>query len=310
MTVKINKWSALLVVSFFHIFNKTYCQNDIEYRVRPAIGSNLAQIGKIIFHDSISGHKKTFNVLKNNPFNNYHFRNLGKNDQENLIYKMSYDELDKLIPLSFRSGYTEERRQIRKIQTGYYNGTSYYVVNKELKGYSVISYSFTISAEDYAVAVLGSVIVFNKAGKCIYKDKIIDVNINKAVITENGNFLCYSYGGDLDGNGSIIPAGFRIIDIKTKKILIDRQHPSLGSPFVVRNLIVNGYDEYRDCSMSVFVVFDSDHRSLYTKGYCFGENLDSNQLKEITDTGFLFLSKDNEPNLDSFEETFKKEIIE
>jgi hypothetical protein len=133
------------------------------------------------------------------------------------------------------------------------------------------------------------------------------VNINQAVITENGQFLCYTYGGDVDEAGELFPSGYRIIDVKTKKILVDRQHPSTGSPFIVRNLIINGYDEYTGCSKYVYVVFDSEKRCLYTKDYCLGENL--NQLKEITDTGFLFSGQDNQPVFDSFEEKFIKEII-
>jgi hypothetical protein len=170
MKEKINKWFLLLIVSFFLLSSRTFPQNNIEYMLRPAIGGGLPQIGKIIFHDSTSSLKKTFDVLKKNPFNNYHFRKLGKNQQENYNYLMSFDEVNKIIPSSFREGYTKERRALRGNRTNHYNGSSYYGVYKKSKDFPVISYTFYIGIEDYTVGTLGSIVVFNKSGNRIYED--------------------------------------------------------------------------------------------------------------------------------------------
>jgi hypothetical protein len=105
-----------------------------------------------------------------------------------------------------------------------------------------------------------------------------------------------------------MPNGYQIINVKTKKIVIEKQHPSLGGSIVVGNLIINGYDEYKeDHLFTVYEVFDSERMCLYSKEYSMEE---WSNFEKYTDKGIQFLLKDNKSTFDSFEEKFNKEIIE
>jgi hypothetical protein len=295
----------LICFSFVSFFDSTYSQCIIKYDLNTEIGSGLLHSDKILFTDTISGQIKTYDIIKGNPYNHLKCKKTGKNELGNYTYELSLEDLNKLIPESYRALYNSDRRLLPEDLCKFYSNSTYYVF-METVGFSVICYCFFVGLPE-PVAAVSSIKVFNNCGNCIFENNI-KINVNQVVITNNGKYLSISYGGCLDEDGGLMPNGYQIINVKTKNIVIEKQRPSLGGSIVVGNLIIYGYDEYKeDHLFTVFEVFDSERMCLYSKKYSMEE---WSNFEKYTDKGIQFLSKDNKSTFDSFEEKFNKEIIE
>lgn len=299
--------SICLITVFFASCRKTsFCQNVIRYERKSADGIALPQVYKIIFEDTISGNKTSFNISKDNPFNNLDYKKIEKSKQDNIVYELSTKDVNKLIPISYRSNYSADRR-FQPIDSKKYFGTSNSTLYDKSKLYSAIGYSFFIyDASNYVIGVLGSIIAFNSKGQKIYENRMMNTNITRIGVTENGKYLSYLYG-DIDEDGTILPSGYCIIDIKTKKPVIDKKHENIVGPSIVNNLIIIGFDSIFDRSKCTYNIFDLDKNCIYSKEYYSEELLN---LLKITDSGFLITRKDNSTILDAYIEKFKKEKIQ
>lgn len=297
---------SLMILLFFMSSISDLFSQKIIYEERPALGSGLPEVEKIIFLDTLTGKRTAYDVFKNNPFNNLKFPRIENTTSYNNVYKLSYKDVLRMIPEKYRALYCEDRRKIENNQSKFAASSSTYLY-KESRKHVIIASSLFLS-QDFllTIGVLGSIDVFTNLGVSIYKERANDVNILNPVISENRKYLYYTYGAE-DESGCLIDKGYRLIDMKTKKIIMDRRHESIGGPFVVNNLIINGYSIHEPEEKHVYIVIDSENQIIYTKEYSLNEKY---HVKEINDKGFLI--SDHEKNVDrfdSFEKCFSKEII-
>lgn len=306
MVIHGKKHLAFAPLFFFYVITHSFSQNKITYESKPVTDSSIPPTVKIIFKDSISEKIiKTIEISRINPFNKFHYKIVGKNQDENFIYKISGKDVKKLFPESSRSNYSDERRNVILNQPFYY-GSSNYAVDKESRNYSVVYFTFFVEDDlDYPLGVLGSIIVFNDSGIQIYKNTFQNLNVKGIALTENAKYLSFIYGVE-DEKGILLPSGYQIINLKTKSVIFEKHHPNIGHPIVNHNLLINGFQAYNENIELIYEVFDSDKGVVYTKGYS-NDNL--RDLEKILDNGILFSDKKGNNWIDYFEQNFTKEII-
>lgn len=305
MSKKSKIWFLFLITILLSILNSSKAQSVIKYIEQSVVGSVLPQVRIINFVDTISGHVKSFDIVKGNPFNNLRFKIIGKNEMGNFIFELSSDDVLNLIPSSYREGYMIDRRNL-PAGNFKYSGTTYPSIYKDAKRFLVIGYTFLVRIEGYAVGTLSSILVFNNFGIRIYQENMINVDVGEVVVTDDGRYLCFDYGGETDEDGSLFHKGYRIIEIKTKKIIVDQQHDNLGSPAIAKNLIITSYDTNEDQRKCIFTIYCPNQKCLYTKGYTLNEMA---TFTKITQEGIQFYDKDKNITTDLFEGKFKKETL-
>jgi hypothetical protein len=292
------------IISFTLLSLNSFPQDHLTFEVKTIDDFHPQYITNIQFINNIHGKTKEFSVIQNNPFNNLPFSIISKNGDQNNIYSFSIEDFEKLIPVSQRSRINKERNQLYKYDT-VFNGMSYTYVYRESKKYTIVGYSFYIYNglinSSYLVAVKGVLCAFDSLGNCIYDNNCLDVNIYKAKITEDGRFISLNYGVE-DEYGIIIKKGYRIINISTKEIVLERNFDLLAGPVVVNNLIINAHDILdTTCAGATFEVFDGSRNTLYINMYSFKE---LKNFKGITTKGFEFLNN-NETIVDLFTDKFQ-----
>jgi hypothetical protein len=294
----------MAIISFALLSVNSFPQSHLTFVIETIDDVHPQYITTIKFIDNFPNVPNEFNIIKNNPFNNLPFSIISKNGDQNNIYSFSNEDFEKLIPVSQRSIINKERNQLYTNDT-IFSGTSYTYVYRGSTRYTIVGYSFYVFAGlmEYSpwVAVKGAVFAFDSLRSCIYNNNSLDININNAVITEDGKFMALNYGVE-DEFGTLIKNGYRIININTREIVIERNYDDLSGSVVRNNLIIHAHDIHHTTSDSTtFEVFDGSRNTLYINTYSFKE---LKNLKGITTIGFEFLN-DNKTIVGLFTSKFQ-----
>ena len=231
---------------------------------------------------------------------------LGKTDEGFNIYKLTIDDVNSLIPAEYRKQYYEDYREL---PTGIDTVEAYSTLNCNDTSETDIVLCFTFSIDSYeAPGAIGSIIVLDKMGRMISKINNINTGVYDPAISDNGKYLTVNYGFSIEGD-EFMPSGFRVYEVSTGKIIVDRKpEGSLGIPFVVGDLIINGTSYFDDeTRISRYYVFDTEKKTLFSRSY------DSGRLqfiKEITKDGIIFKEPGSSQTIDYFESNFQKENLQ
>jgi|GEM_PF-6661220 len=102
-------------------------------------------------------------------------------------------------------------------------------------GYPQVNYTLFFRYSYSALANITWLYVFSGSGEICYQVKSYDyIDPAHSSITANGEFLMYIYGSDMDEDGFLSDAnGFRVIDMKNRTVLLEKNYPmdvSIGIP--------------------------------------------------------------------------------
>jgi hypothetical protein len=259
---------------------------------------------KIYFHDSLSGHVDSFDIVKRNPYNKLPYTKTGINGEENYKYQLKKIEVYHLLNLNDTLDSLKIFKTSEFLQEPF-KGTSQFSIFRESKKYVSIGYTFVvINSFERIIFITSTLLVYDCNGKLIFRNKNIDVNIDQTAVSENAKIVAFNYGTS-DDDGIFIDGGFRIYNISDNRLILERQHENIGYPSIRNNVIFFWSNtEYNNSDRTAYV-FDSDKREFYSKKYTYD---DIENLQEITDKGFIF-KKNGIKKIDTYRKDFYLETI-
>jgi hypothetical protein len=193
----------------------------------------------ILFYDSVAHTTDTFDIFKNNPFNNFRYEVL-RDISGMKVYRLNRQEYDEIVPAVLRKNYDPEADSIAK-KLEYLVGDAA-IINCKVDNPSanpVLAYSFLVydaSGELY-VGATAYYYILDRHGKIVHISKKLGVNVNEIYISEDNQYVGFNYGAKM--NNEYISCGIRIYDALTDSLIFDMPVMDLetvgfiGSKFVV-----------------------------------------------------------------------------
>ncbi|HLO61020.1 MAG TPA: hypothetical protein VK179_19885 [Bacteroidales bacterium] len=151
--------------------------------------------------------------------------------------------------------------------------------------WTAVGYTIIYRDEDSSLGCESELTVHNSDGEMCFNLKGIEININEIVVTDDGKYVCFSYGID-DEYGALLNEGYRIYDIGSKKIIAEEKFSGQYynvHPGSMHNNIKIGM--LKDGPNSFYVIYDFRNSTRYKYEYLPGPD---KQLVKITEGGFVF----------------------
>ncbi len=215
--------------SFVIFFNVVGQNNSIK------VGLNSMQLSedkqyycKIDFLDS-NKIVKSINIYNLNPYNNlYKYKKAGATDQyENFEYLITQTEFHELFGTRSNIGYNKEIIEKAKSIDTFCLRSSTILSSGKMKdisfdNYVAIAFSLVVQPIDgeMIVGTQSQIFVYNAEGDKIYEE-VTDKLINSIAISENGNYLAYSYNSEW-ADDALYPSGMIIRDLDQNNLLFEK----------------------------------------------------------------------------------------
>ncbi|HRK29324.1 MAG TPA: hypothetical protein PK239_18755 [Chitinophagales bacterium] len=179
----------------------------------------------------------------------------------------------------------------------YSTSTRYGVRKSESGNYVIVFYTLVFFGEGGgAVAANTYLLKFNNKGERIFAMKNMNGGLGDLILTDDGRYLAYGYGGFGGPHGDCvvgsIPAydGINIIDTHLGLVVFNQlEHHKMVLPAMTmhRKLILSNQLKatlQKDLYIE-YIAFDFSQNKLYRKKFLWEERV---RLKDITATGFVF----------------------
>lgn len=184
----------------------------------------------IVFTDTIASKSDTFDIIKNNPFNDLKYNVIQTDFWGWKAYSFSKEAYNKLNPYSQRAKY-EPETETNANSTDYLIGGTY--LSSGFDNHTsniVIAYSFLVSdaSDELYIGATSIYFIINRNGKVVKTSKPLGVNINEIVISDDNKYVGFHYGAEM--NNKYIKSGVRIYDVKTDSVIFDYflEDPTIG----------------------------------------------------------------------------------
>lgn len=254
-----------------------------DYEIKPIIDAETGNYTSVQFVEKVS---KTvvseFDIDNNNPYTKK-FPLLKKGKNNHYLYDLSKININNLEIDQSEYVYKPDLNLIKFGSCGLliFINDNYSVFNYTLK--------YLNATKEEVIAYSSYLYIYNSRGMLVKQIENSSEVMGRPVITENGKYLAYRFGGFLAGSGyTLAKAGYRIIDIEKDKTIIDlnlSDHYKNATPIAENNLIIirlNGTN-YK------YLVYDFDKKRIYSRIY--NENA-MVKIKKITKDGFILGKKD------------------
>lgn len=301
--------SIVTILVLFTLCLPALAQTPAKERFRTVNNENEYYIE---FIDTVTKQvKKTFDLRKNNPYNNlpnskkgessngyneYQFDNIKLKDVDlkvaNLVKNMSFDD-DYLIEKA----------------TGM--SSDVVLANDYSSNYVIIKYNFLLVDGTSLLGESSIIFLFSSEGDFIKKFNSFTRQCHNSCVTENGKYLAFTYGSIADESLSYFDkVGFQIIDVETGRVIVDNDFEAPVQSTVSTcfgNLI-------RISCMSLdyntYIIYDFKKNKKYTKDY--PTDGSAGRRKGVTDVGLVYEEPPRGSNIlrtDYYETDFKVEVI-
>ncbi len=304
-----NCFKLLTVLLLFILCLPSLAQTPAKERFRTVNNENEYYIE---FIDTITKQvKKTFDLRKNNPYNNLPYSKKGESSNgynEYQINNIKLKDVDLKVAnlvknMSFDDDYLIEKA----------TGMSYDVAlyNDYASKYILVVYDFLLVDETSLLGESSIIFLFSSDGDFIKKFNSFTRQCHNSCVTENGKYLAYTYGSMADESMNYFDkVGFQIIDVETGKVIVDNDfeapvHSTVTTCF--GNLI-------RISCMSLdyntYIIYNFEKSKKYTKAY--PTDGSAGRGRGVTDVGFVFEEPPRGSNIfrtDYYETDFKVEEI-
>ncbi|AUP77920.1 hypothetical protein [Flavivirga eckloniae] len=175
--------------------------------------------------------------------------------------------------------YNISNKNVLGKSTNQWHSTSFTMNPKKYVGVSFISESFDNDMHKRE----STIHVYNSLGKEIAIFNKLPEDCLDPMISENGKYLGFYYGTDIAHSGSLVNRGFRIYDIKKKKIFKEIKGEVRGSVALGNLLVFNIRTEGNNTE---YYVFDTFKDTLYKKYF---RQKELWYFKNFSDDGMLLL---------------------
>jgi hypothetical protein len=261
----------------------------------------------IEFKNAIDLKKSSYDIIRNNPYNSLKYEVIGTDYEGNKLYKLKPEEIKMYYPdPQYTNGSMDD------IQFEFGKAKSICYVYDESQLFTVVSYDFHVfEPNDVLIGVSSTFIVFSDKGEVVQKYENQKTNCFAPVVTNDGKYLCYSFGGNLDSNGKLINEGYKIIDLQINK--------TLTLNFIDESFFIQGKSIEHEM---LFILLSGDEgkfqyisynflgKEIYYSRYYSGDDL--SKFKKIQPDGFVFginSNTDREEKIELFKKDFKVENI-
>lgn len=269
---------------------------------------NISRPIAIVFTDSITAESDTFDIIKNNPFNDLKYNVIYTDFWGWKSYSFTKEEYNILIPLKQRINYLPESEDIL-------NETDYLIGGTTLSsGFDnevsnvVLAYSFMAmnSANDLYIGATGYFFIIDRHGNVIKKSAPLGVDVNEIVISEDNNYIGFHYGSAM--NNRYINSGIKIYDVINDSLIIDYPiNDPIVSSFVGSKLIFNAPDpiiEGKPRLHSMYYI-DAEKRNIGKYTFTVDEWRIKGNIQKDT-KGLYFFNKKGASTKILFEQDFEK----
>ena len=265
---------------------------------------------RVDFIDAVTGDLiNQFDLVVNNPYNNLAYPEKGKTQEGNKVYDLSNFQLEKEQISFFITSQAMKSLEHSKVTYCQSNSTFYKAGNK----FIVIVYNLmAIGQNGGIVGFRSSAFILDNEGKVVKKFEHLDVGIFQHVLTNDGRFFAFRYGGVLNESGyQQFPESIRGYDIKSGELIFEEcsvKNESFSSP-----VIVKGGNKIRISSMIYSTdnrrpnfkirIIDFENKICYSKMYSAGKR---DLLKQVTNEALIFRNSDKSESIESYETHFIK----
>jgi len=275
-----------------------------NYEIKPVINTktgNCTSVQLISKEDKKIIHK--IDIDENNPYNKK-YPLIKKGEYNYNLYDLSEVNVNTLK--IDRSNYVYKPELSRIV----YGSCVFWLFKNE--NYFILTYRFNYldGTKEDLIAYSSYLYIYNSKGELIKQIENLSEVMGRPVITENGKYLTYRFGGFLAGSGyTLTKAGYRIIDIEEEKTIIDlnlsNQYTN-ATTLAEDNMIIirlNGKN-YK------YLVYDFEKKRIYSKVY------DKNtmvKIKKITKDGFILGKKDmldKESEVHLYSDSFYEKVLD
>ncbi len=239
------------------------------------------------------------NIFSDNPYNKLDFPILELDNYGGKIYDLSNANFDRIRTEFSFPNYTLNHK-INSAQS------SAYIYSKGKK-FTTISY--TLSFYNQSGHILGIetfIKIFNSKGEIVGKIHDKETGAYITIITEDGNFVLYQYGGEYGCHNEYLEAGFKIYDTNSGKEIykISTDDKTFGNPYTKDGVII--LVERAENGAYRHHIYDFNKMIKYEKDFYRGHRPKS---KDITRNSLKYKNKGNEMITLFYEKDFKIEKL-
>lgn len=196
----------------------------------------------ILFSDSVALTTDTFNIFKNNPFNNLTYEVL-RDINGMKIYRLNRQEYNEIVPAVLRKNYDAETDFIAK-KSEYLVGDASIINCKggNPSANTVLAYSFLVydATGELYVGSTAYYYILDRHGKIVHISKSSGVNINEIYISEDNRYVGFNYGAKM--NNEYISCGIRVYEALTDSLIFDMPIMNLETVgFIDSKFVVTEY---------------------------------------------------------------------
>jgi len=300
--------SIITILVLFTLCLPSLAQTPAKERFRTVNNENEYYIE---FIDTITKQvKKTFDLRKNNPYNNLPFSKKGVSSNGYNEYQFDNIKLKDvdLKVANFVKNMSFDDDYIIDNATGI--SSDVVLANNYSSNYVIVKYNFFLTEGTSLLGQSSVVHVYTAEGALFKQIYAFTTQCQNLCITEDGQFIAYTYGGIADeGFERFDTIGYQIMDVQTENVIIDESfiHPVCETLMgCFGNLIMAACDKL---NVITFIVYDFENKKKYTKDYPVSV---LGKRRGITDFGFSFEVESNGTNVirtDYYETDFKVEEI-
>ena len=280
-----------------------FSQNTIQYEW----DASKRFIEKIHFYKQ-SDCTNTFDIRTNNPYKDLDAKAIGTNYAEFSLFDLSNSN----IPANYFSNALEqENNNTLAIATSDMN------LYEEGKNFTAVAYNLYASdSKKDVVGIRGSCYVLNAQGQTTTFYDHIDVDIRFPIVTENGKYFGFLYGGVVSEDGKKVHNnGVRIYNNETNSIIADLKAETSETfmiPIVISNQFIRVESTVRSLvSQSKqlhykFQIVDMTNKVIYEKII---DKKKRNKLHSITDQYLSFKTENGTIEKLFFEKDFTRKLL-
>ncbi|HAF27645.1 MAG TPA: hypothetical protein DCG75_01235 [Bacteroidales bacterium] len=295
-----------LIVTVISI--NAFSQTEKEQTNKPftVIKDSNNKLKELVFYDTINNFKiKSIDLTENNPYyKKLKLDNTVKTEQSSNLYNVNEASLNSIILPADRKHY---HRTIKEKDIKINQAMIEEIVYHKLKNKVAVGYTLGLAHDFYMAGVSSEIYIYDYQGNKVNSIINIDVNINRFILTNEGNYLCFSYGVE-DESGIMLKDGFRIYDLKQNKLIVDNKIETtintIGLYSPVDDLLIVTLNEFRK---QTAIVYDFEKNNIYTRIFSKDEFL---KIKSKGKDGYKMVDENGKINLETYLKTFSVEELQ
>ncbi len=249
--------------------SKTKLKNGDSFHFRQSWKNNESFIDSVFFFNEHENMIKAINLREENPF--LHKIDFEKETGSKLFLKRINKQ--NLKALFSPSIYRFEDIESESVDYFQQDSTLFSFTGSTCnclgENFAVIFHRLTtVDKDGNLYGDRGSIDIYDTNGNIVHSLFNLDVDVKYPVVTNNGKYLMFRYGGWLDEDEIILKEGYRIYDLSSSnELVLDYQiidSEQLALPIVVGNLL--------------FITIDKPHRKLHHLIYDLENNIKYSKL--------------------------------